>query len=296
MLISSNVLRDSNGEFIHTRCLTRDITQWRLAQAASADSHSRYLTLVDTVPALVVTTTPEGRTTFVNQQWCEYTGHTLNDCLAWPADSLIHPDDQARVAEAWATAASGHSSYTIDFRLKRHDGDYRWHSFHMRPTTSVDGALTGWTSACLDVDEARHLQTGIELANEKLEAALRMKDEVLGLVSHELRTPLTTLKGGTRLLSRRLNPAQEEQRAALAEIEASTERLERLIENMLVLARVDNGERPECEPVLLHRVVASAAQQCEARHPGRHIGSQCPAPQRPRQRDRPDHGARRRDQ
>ncbi len=203
------------------------------------------------------------------------------DLLGYEADEYIGRPiadfhaDQPVIHDILRRLTADETLHNYEARLRCKNGDIRDVLISSNVLRGSNGEFIHTRCVTRDVTDRGLAQAAIQLANEQLAAAVRLKDEVLGLVSHELRTPLTTLKGGTRLLSRSLDPAQEEQRTALAEIEASTERLERLIENMLILARVDNGDRPEREPVLMHRLVAAAAQQCQIRHPGRHVQFFC---------------------
>ncbi|HXG41545.1 MAG TPA: PAS domain-containing sensor histidine kinase [Dehalococcoidia bacterium] len=104
-------------------------------------------------------------------------------------------------------------------------------------------------------------RVGLALENARLYArlqrSLEAKDEFLGLLSHELRTPITAIYGGARMLrtrGRRLDAEAKDH--ILADIEQESERLFRLLEDLLALARLELGQRVEVEPVLVERVAA----------------------------------------
>jgi signal transduction histidine kinase len=122
--------------------------------------------------------------------------------------------------------------------------------------------------------ERSNLMTHLEHLAADLTKANAVKDELLGLVSHELRTPLTTILGMTEVLRRRL-AADVLASGALEDIAAETDRLTRLIENMLVLARVEGDhtgdQKGPVEPVLLQRVLPKQAADARRRHPSREI-------------------------
>jgi len=102
----------------------------------------------------------------------------------------------------------------------------------------------------------RRVEEDLREHQQKLNEALAAKDEFLGLVSHELRTPLTTIRGNADILRRRPDLPDDVRSQAIYDIAAESERLNRIIENMLYLARLEAGKRPELEPVLLHHVVS----------------------------------------
>ena len=105
---------------------------------------------------------------------------------------------------------------------------------------------------------------------EELRRANEAKDEFLGLVSHELRTPITTIYGGAHLLRTRGATIDEESRiSVLEDIEHESERLHRIVEDLLVLARVELGEEIATEPVLLQRTVEKSVNTFKKRRPGR---------------------------
>ncbi|MDQ3702368.1 MAG: cell wall metabolism sensor histidine kinase WalK, partial [Chloroflexota bacterium] len=98
-------------------------------------------------------------------------------------------------------------------------------------------------------------------ANEKLEAGLTSQRRFVADASHELRTPLTTVRGNASLLRRfeRLTP--EDRAAAVEQIAAESERMSRLVNDLLTLARADAGQRLECESVALGPLIDDVALQ-----------------------------------
>ena len=104
-------------------------------------------------------------------------------------------------------------------------------------------------------EESRNIQ-------EALRAALESKDEFLGLMSHELRTPITAIYGGSRMLRVRGTRLKNDNREIiLSDIEQESERLFRMVENLLVLSRLELGQEVPTEPVLAQRITEKAAAQ-----------------------------------
>jgi PAS domain S-box-containing protein len=135
--------------------------------------------------------------------------------------------------------------------------------------------------AALAVDNAR-LYGESRRVQEELLKANEAKDEFLGLVSHELRTPITTIYGGARVLRSRGDRLEPESRDEIVrDIETETERLHRIVENLLVLARVELGERIEPEPVLLQRLIDRVTKSFSERNAGRPIECRVDARLRP---------------
>ena len=129
-------------------------------------------------------------------------------------------------------------------------------------------------------DSRRTLQTlydSVQAALEDLRRENATKDEFLGLVSHELRTPITVILGNAQVLLKALQIPSEGHYGALLDINSEAERLNRIISNLLVLARLEGGRAPETEPVLVNQIVERMAEQHRARYPGRVVNVACPA-------------------
>ncbi|MGE0057396.1 MAG: sensor histidine kinase, partial [Dehalococcoidia bacterium] len=101
--------------------------------------------------------------------------------------------------------------------------------------------------------------------------AEQLKDQFLSLVSHELRTPLATIYGSSRLLKERFERIPESDRAELlADVVSEAERLQRIIEHLSLLTRLDaTGFEPE--PVALPVIVRQTLEKVKARAPHRNF-------------------------
>jgi two-component system OmpR family sensor kinase len=108
-------------------------------------------------------------------------------------------------------------------------------------------------------------------AEEVLRGANEQKDEFLGLVSHELRNPIATVYGAARLLRSGREIAAPDREDLLADIEGAAERMRRVLEDLITLARADLGRLPEFEPVLLQHVVERVAADFRRRNPTRKL-------------------------
>lgn len=107
---------------------------------------------------------------------------------------------------------------------------------------------------------------------EALRRAIETKDEFLGLMSHELRTPITAIYGGARMLRYRSARLDQEQRSRiLDDIEEESDRLFRMVENLLALGRLELGQRVRTEPLMVQRLITKLVASFSQRKPGRRI-------------------------
>ena len=118
-------------------------------------------------------------------------------------------------------------------------------------------------------DEVALLSTSFNRMLEQLQDSFESQRRFVADASHELRTPLTTIQGNAGLLAHGPPIAEPVRREAAADIAEETERMGRLVDRLLTLARADSGLRLELAPVDLRRVVVDVGRQAAAVHPER---------------------------
>src|SRR6266852_331658 len=97
--------------------------------------------LLETVPALLWSTAPDGKLCHINQRMVDYTGRTLADLVTLGWQHLIHPDDRGKVVATWSHAARTGSSYRLSHRLLRADGEYRRFLLQGAPLLDSEGRV-----------------------------------------------------------------------------------------------------------------------------------------------------------
>ncbi|WP_448265053.1 ATP-binding protein [Nostoc sp. DSM 114159] len=212
-------------------------------------SEERYRYLAEAIPQLVWTTKPNGECDYFNQNWCEYTGLTLEQSLGSGWLAALHPDDVQRADKVWSDAVKNSTIYNNEYRFKRAaDGSYRWQLARGLPLKDEQGFVVKWFGTCTDIHEQKqileeraHLLELEQVARAKAETANRIKDEFLAVLSHELRTPLNAILGWSKLLqTRRLDQTKTSE--ALATIERNATLQVQLIEDLLDISRILQGK------------------------------------------------------
>jgi PAS domain S-box-containing protein len=118
-------------------------------------SEDRLRLVIDTIPALVWRTRPDGAAEFFNQPCLDYTGLSLDQALEWGWTSVVHPDDVARLLEMWrATWVSGRRG-EAEARLRRSDGEYRWFLFRNQPLRDELGNIVKWYGSGTDIEDRK---------------------------------------------------------------------------------------------------------------------------------------------
>ncbi len=246
--------QDAEGNILGVIGISRDISDRKQAEAereqmqeALRQSEERLRFIADTIPHIVWATDAYGVTDYVNQQWIEYTGLSLEAAMDYGWQDLLHPDDLPQVQEFWAEACQTATLYEIEYRLRRADGAFRWHLVKGRPMRDQQGQVMKWFGTCTDIHNQKQaeldraqLLSETEAAREEAEAANRSKDEFVAVVAHELRSPLNSIAGWAQLLrTRRLDEATIAK--GLDTIYRNTHSQVQLIEDLLDISRMVRG-------------------------------------------------------
>src|SRR4051794_38692943 len=95
--------------------------------------------MADATPHIVWMASPEGATTYFNEHGTAYTGCPRETTYGWNWVALVHPDDTQPTQAAWDTAVRTESEFLLDYRIRRFDGEFRWHEVRTRPARDPDG-------------------------------------------------------------------------------------------------------------------------------------------------------------
>jgi len=130
-----------------------DITGHRKAQQLLQQRQQWFEELVDNAPALMWVCGADGTVSFLNKAWVDFTGQAYNESRSTFADAL-HPADLISYKEIFSKHLAKQTPFSIEYRLKRSDGEYRWVLENANPIFSPDGNFTGYTGSGMDI----HLQ------------------------------------------------------------------------------------------------------------------------------------------
>ena len=132
------------------------------------DSEQRFATLTDAMPQMVWSTLPDGRVDYYNARWYEYTGvpHGTTDGESWTG--VFHPEDQDRAWNRWQESVASGDLYEIEYRIRHHDGSYRWVLGRGVPMRDESGMITRWFGTCTDIDDQKKAMEQRELISHEL--------------------------------------------------------------------------------------------------------------------------------
>ena len=125
--------------------------------------------LVDSIPALIHTSMPDGYLDYFNKPWLEYLGVTLDKVAGWNWTAFIHPEDLEGIVAKWRACLATGEIFEYETRVRRADGDYRW-MFHRKvPLRDADGNIVKWYGSSLDIDERKTTEEQFRRNTEALQ-------------------------------------------------------------------------------------------------------------------------------
>ncbi len=167
----------------------------------------------------------------------------------------LHPDDRERTFECWQLAVADKAIYDVEYRIRRHDGVYRWFRTRGTPIRDVDGRIVHWYGTCTDIEEYKRLESALKETD-------RRKDEFLAMLAHELRNPLAPIKNGLQIIrfardnAQKFNQLQEM-------IERQVKHLTRLVDDLLDVSRITSGKVAlKFETIEIKQVLEHALETC----------------------------------
>ena len=132
-----------------------DITDTKRNERAILRARDASLHLMDSFPALLWRTDRDGKRDYVNRAWLEFTGLTLEESLGYGWFDSLHPEDIAMAFEVFEHCRRNMNTFEVEYRLQRHDGEYRHCLSRGKPYYDLDGAFAGYTGAVFDITDRR---------------------------------------------------------------------------------------------------------------------------------------------
>ena len=166
------VSRDAAGKALRVIGTHRDITERKQAEVALQTSEREFRTLAEAMPQIVWITRADGWTIYFNQQWVDYTGLKMEESYGDGWIKPFHQDDQPRAWAAWQNATQNHSNYSVECRLRKADGSYRWWLIRGSPLRDAGGNILKWVGTCTDIEDIKQVQEALRESRAKLDAAL----------------------------------------------------------------------------------------------------------------------------
>jgi PAS domain S-box-containing protein len=150
--------------------------------------------IAEAIPHIVWMAGADGSTEYFNRRGTDYTGQPPDANYGWDWVELVHPDDMERARRSWDHATRTQTPYELEYRIRRYDGQYRWHAFRGLPVRRPDGQVVKWIGTAIDIEDIKRLEERLRASEREsarssipLEAMFTAAPVGIGFVDRQLR-------------------------------------------------------------------------------------------------------------
>jgi PAS domain S-box-containing protein len=220
---------------------------WHSCPMARAPTGTEYRLLVEHSPVLIWRAGLDAKCDYFNEIWLEFTGRTLEQEMGDGWAEGVHPDDFDRCVKHYLDHFHRREPFEMEYRLRRHDGEWRWIFDRGVPYTDDTGAFAGFIGSCIDVHERREAQDEQRLhSQEQLALARDFEKWILAIVSHDIRDPLGAIQLAAHALQ--MIPTSPLVQKQAQVVVRGVKRIENIVGDLLDLSREREGSGISVDP------------------------------------------------
>lgn len=184
-----------------------DITERKRDHDALLQSENHFRMVTESLPQMVWSCLPDGQCDYLSAKWIAYTGKPETEQLGYGWLDQLHPEDRERAFSEWTEAAKRGTDFDIEFRIRRHDGQFRWFRTMALPLRDQTGAIMRWFGSNTDIEEAKRAQEEKERIEKKIAEAAKLESlgVLAGGIAHDFNNILTGILGNTEIAKSELS-------------------------------------------------------------------------------------------
>jgi len=164
-----------------------DISAQKHAEETLRKARDFYLMILDDFPNPIWRAGSDGKCDYFNKDWLEFTGRTLEQEMGDGWADGVHPDDLDRCLTIYQTAFANREPFDMEYRLRYHDGTYRWISDSGKPFYTPEGEFAGYIGSCYDIHARNLAEEALRQANDKLNL-------LASITRHDIKNQIFTLR------------------------------------------------------------------------------------------------------
>jgi PAS domain S-box-containing protein len=220
-LVRALPFRDEHGSILSWYGIHTDINALKEIERELQTREHQLQGIVETIPSMFWAASPDGDVVYINKRLLEYSGLSLEDFhnLGW--EKFLHPADFEETAKTFYRSIKTGESYSAIHRLRRADGEYRWHHARGEPLRDPEGEIIQWYGQSIDIDEHKRAEDRLRLTRAKLNRASRVATvaELSASIAHELNQPLMAVLANAQATKRWLAAEPPNIEEAVASVE-----------------------------------------------------------------------------
>ncbi|MHA6247223.1 PAS domain-containing protein [Pontibacter sp. CAU 1760] len=272
-------LRNVNNEIEGILQVAYEVTEQVTARDKAEEIADRILFMANAMPQKVWTADANGAVDYCNQQWLDYTGLSREEFIGWGWQHILEPALVESNVRVWKHCVATGEEFQLEHRLRRKDGEYRWHLTRALAQRNEKGEITMWFGTSTDIHDQKLAEESLQDLTAELSAAnisIRQSNEDLGAMnqklthinsdldnfiytaSHDLRAPISNIE---RLMEELLIELPEESlrkqevKAITGMMSNAVDRFKKTIINLTEITKLQKGEDAVITPLNLEEIV-----------------------------------------
>lgn len=220
--------------------LFNDVTETR-------EKNRRVAAILESLPLIAWTSDPDGNANYFNHGWYNYTNVNPSAAMGDGWALVVHPDDLGVVSSKWQSCMKEGKSYEQACRLRRSDGEYRWHLSKASPIRTKGGEIEIWVGTAMDIHDQvllnENLERKVKERTKLLEQSNAELEQFAHISSHDLQEPLRKIKTFAHIIKDEdYDSLAENGKRYLDKIILTSERMTNLVKDLLKFTKINQRE------------------------------------------------------
>ena len=242
-----------------------DLKREEVARQALERAAAEANRVLEGIPQIAWTATPQGINSYLNHRWFDYIGYENAQGVDHGWTAHLHPADRTASGRRWVECLTSGEPFEVEYRFRNRAGDYRWMLDRALPSRNAQGEIMQWIGTCTDIHEQKmaleridQTQQQLRDNNEQLTRANVDLDNFIYTASHDLKAPISNIEGLLEVLRQELpaGPAQSpEVQPVLGLMEDAVNRFKRTIDHLTDVSKLQKEHGHATEPVNLAAIV-----------------------------------------